>query len=88
MSDLSLTLEALEQHRSQLSPYQPTSTTTSTAAKMELIFQHGPRYLGHELAVPEVGDHYALPQEGEGRATRAHGKASNCCPTSAGTARR
>jgi choline monooxygenase len=35
---------------------------------MELIFQHGPRYLGHELAVPEIGDHYALPQEGEGRA--------------------
>jgi phenylpropionate dioxygenase-like ring-hydroxylating dioxygenase large terminal subunit len=35
---------------------------------MELIFQHGPRYLGHELAVPEVGDYHALPQEGEGRA--------------------
>ena len=36
--------------------------------EMELIFQHGPRYLGHELAVPEVGDYHALPQEGEGRA--------------------
>jgi phenylpropionate dioxygenase-like ring-hydroxylating dioxygenase large terminal subunit len=35
---------------------------------MELIFQHGPRYVGHALAVPEIGDHYALPQEGEGRA--------------------
>ena len=28
----------------------------------------GPRYLGHELAVPELGDYHALPQEGEGRA--------------------
>jgi phenylpropionate dioxygenase-like ring-hydroxylating dioxygenase large terminal subunit len=35
---------------------------------MELVFQHGPRYLGHELSVPEVGDYHALPQEGEGRA--------------------
>ncbi len=33
-----------------------------------LIFQHAPRYLGHELAVPEVGDHLALAQESEGRA--------------------
>ena len=36
--------------------------------EQELIFQHGPRYLGHELAVPAEGDYYALPQEGEGRA--------------------
>ena len=36
--------------------------------EMELIFQHGPRYLGHELAVPETGDYYALPHENEGRA--------------------
>jgi choline monooxygenase len=35
---------------------------------MELIFQQGPRYVGHELAVPEIGDYHALPQEGEGRA--------------------
>jgi choline monooxygenase len=32
------------------------------------IFAHRAPYLGHELAVPEIGDHYALPQEGEGRA--------------------
>ncbi len=36
--------------------------------ELELIFQHGPRYLGHELSVPELGDYHALPQEGEGRA--------------------
>ena len=32
------------------------------------IFAHRPRYLGHELSVPEIGDHCALAQEGEGRA--------------------
>ena len=37
-------------------------------SEQELIFQQSPRYLGHELALPEVGDHLALPQEGEGRA--------------------
>ncbi|MEY4712003.1 MAG: hypothetical protein RIS88_1453 [Pseudomonadota bacterium] len=35
---------------------------------MAALFQQGPRYVGHQLAVPEVGDYYALPQEGEGRA--------------------
>ena len=41
--------------------------------ELELIFQPGPRYIGHELAVPEVGDHHTLPQEGDGRAlVRTH----------------
>ena len=31
------------------------------------IFAAMPRYLGHRLAVPNVGDYYALPQEGDGR---------------------
>jgi choline monooxygenase len=64
MSDLSL---QLQQAASQL----PVSSYFDEALfqrEMELIFQHGPRYLGHELAVPELGDYYALPQEGEGRA--------------------
>ena len=66
MSDLSITLEALERARSQLS----VSTYFDEdlfRREQELIFQHGPRYLAHELAIPEVGDYYALPQEGEGR---------------------
>jgi choline monooxygenase len=67
MSDLSLTLEALERSRSQL-PVSAYFDDDLHRREMELIFQHGPRYLGHELAIPEVGDHYALPQEGEGRA--------------------
>jgi choline monooxygenase len=69
MSDLSLKLPALEQQ--VCSPQLPVSAYFDDdihRREMELVFQHGPRYLGHELAVPEIGNHYALPQEGEGRA--------------------
>ncbi|MGZ5156808.1 MAG: aromatic ring-hydroxylating oxygenase subunit alpha [Caldimonas sp.] len=34
----------------------------------QLLFAAGPRYVGHELAVPHVGDFHTLPQEREGRA--------------------
>ncbi|MED5618692.1 aromatic ring-hydroxylating oxygenase subunit alpha [Ideonella sp. BN130291] len=66
MSDLSITLEALERTRSQLhvSAYHDEGLFRK---EQETIFRDGPRYLGHELAVPQVGDYYALPQEGEGR---------------------
>jgi choline monooxygenase len=37
------------------------------AKERELIFDKAPKYLGHELAVPTLGDYYALPQEHEGR---------------------
>ncbi len=36
--------------------------------ELETIFQHGPRYVGHSLSVPEPGDYATLAQEGEGRA--------------------
>lgn len=64
MSDLSL---QLQQAASQLSVSSYFDEALFTR-EMELIYQHGPRYLGHELAVPEPGDYYALPHEGEGRA--------------------
>src|SRR3954453_22805974 len=67
MSDLSITLEALERARSQLSVSSYFDEDLFRREE-ELVFQHGPRYLAHELAVPEIGDYYALPQEGEGRA--------------------
>ncbi|HUG22661.1 aromatic ring-hydroxylating oxygenase subunit alpha [Piscinibacter sp.] len=67
MSDLSIILEALERSRSQLSVASYFDDDLFRR-EMELVFQHGPRYLGHELSVPEVGDYHALPQEGEGRA--------------------
>jgi len=37
------------------------------AREQAQLFAASPRYLGHRLAVPELGDYYALPQEGEGR---------------------
>ena len=64
MSDLSL---QLQQAQSQL----PVSSYFDAALfqrEIETLFKQGPRYVGHRLAVPEVGDYYALPQEGEGRA--------------------
>ncbi|KPF49443.1 Rieske (2Fe-2S) protein [beta proteobacterium AAP51] len=67
MSDLSNSLEALERSRTQLS-VSSYFDESLFRRELELIFQHAPRYLGHELAVPEVGDHLALAQEGEGRA--------------------
>ncbi len=36
--------------------------------EMTTLFQRGPRYVGHALSVPNVGDYATLPQEGEGRA--------------------
>ncbi len=36
--------------------------------EQELIFQASPAYLGHRLAVPQLGDYLALVQENEGRA--------------------
>ena len=36
--------------------------------EMETLFQRGPRYVGHALSVPSVGDYATLIQEGEGRA--------------------
>ncbi len=67
MSDLSVTLAALERSRSQLSV---SSYFDDGLFRREIatLFAARPRYLGHALAVPEVGDFYALPHEGEGRA--------------------
>ena len=64
MSDLSL---QLQQAASQLA----VSSYFDDALfqrEMATLFQRGPRYVGHALSVPEVGDYHALPQEGEGRA--------------------
>jgi phenylpropionate dioxygenase-like ring-hydroxylating dioxygenase large terminal subunit len=64
MSDLSL---QLQQATSQL-PVSSYFDPALFAREMETLFKRGPRYVGHELSVPEVGDYFALPQEGEGRA--------------------
>ncbi|WP_298013288.1 aromatic ring-hydroxylating dioxygenase subunit alpha [uncultured Aquabacterium sp.] len=67
MSDLSPALTALRRSRTQL-PVSVYFDESLYKEELERIFQSGPRYLGHALSVPEVGDYYALPQENEGRA--------------------
>ncbi|TXT37840.1 MAG: rieske (2fe-2S) domain-containing protein [Comamonadaceae bacterium] len=64
MSDLSL---QLQQANGQL----PVSSYFDEALyqrELQTLFQRGPRYVGHALSVPKVGDYATLPQEGEGRA--------------------
>ena len=69
MSDLSL---QLQQAASQL----PVSSYFEEALfqrELKTIFQQGPRYVGHQLSVPDIGDYHALPQEAGGRAlVRSH----------------
>jgi choline monooxygenase len=64
MSDLSL---QLQQAASQL-PVHSYFDEALFRRELETIFQRGPRYVGHALSVPEVGDYHALPQENGGRA--------------------
>ena len=64
MSDLSLRLQPAA---SQL----PVSSYFDRALferEMATLFQRGPRYVGHQLSVPQAGDYHALAQEAEGRA--------------------
>ena len=80
MSDLSL---QLQQAASQL-PVSSYFDEVLFQREMATIFQRGPRYVGHAISVPHVGDYYALPQENEGRALvrNANGKVelvSNIC---------
>jgi choline monooxygenase len=43
------------------------------ALEQAKIFATLPRYVGHQLSVPTVGDYHALPQENEGRVLMRHG---------------
>ena len=67
MSDMSLAPQVRERSRSQL-PVSAYFDPDLLRRELRDIFARHPRYLGHELAVLEVGDHLALVQEGEGRA--------------------
>jgi phenylpropionate dioxygenase-like ring-hydroxylating dioxygenase large terminal subunit len=51
MSDLRVTLGQLERSRSQLSA-RSYFDEALFEREMATIFRHGPRYLGHELAIP------------------------------------
>ncbi len=67
MSDLSVSLQALERSRSQLS-VSSYFDEGLFLREQERIFQSAPAYLGHAAALTEVGDYFALAREGEGRA--------------------
>jgi choline monooxygenase len=67
MSDLSISLEALDRSRTQL-PVSAYFDEALFRAEQRLIFEPGPRYVGHALSVPEVGDYHVLSHEGDGRA--------------------
>ena len=80
MSDLSL---QVQQAASQL-PVHSYFDPALFAREKQLLFDAGPRYVGHALAVPEAGDYFTLAQEGNGRALvrNAQGQIellSNCC---------
>ena len=64
MSDLSL---RLQQSASQL-PVASYFDEALYRLEQSLIFQSSARYVGHQLAVPEISDYYTLPQESGGRA--------------------
>lgn len=82
MSDLSIRLEALDRSTSQL-PVTHYFDEGLFQQEQKLIFESGPRYVGHELAVPATGDYHALVHEGEGRALVRHERGielvSNVC---------
>jgi len=65
MSDLSIPLDTRAQAQLPVHSYFDEGLFRQ---EQEKIFQLAPGYLGHELALPEVGDHLALVQEAEGRA--------------------
>jgi phenylpropionate dioxygenase-like ring-hydroxylating dioxygenase large terminal subunit len=67
MSDLSDSLRALERVRSQL-PVSSYFDESVFQLEQQKIFSARPRYLGHELSVPETGDYHVLGHEGDGRA--------------------
>jgi choline monooxygenase len=64
VSDLSQTFP---QAHSQL-PVSAYFDESLLRRETESLFKTGPRYVGHTLAVPEVGDYFALAQEANGRA--------------------
>ena len=64
MSDLSL---QLQQATGQL-PVTSYFDDALYLRELETFFRRGPRYVGHALSVPNVGDYATLAQEGHGRA--------------------
>ena len=64
MSDLRVPARALAPAQSQL-PVGSYFDPSLFDREKQRLFAAGPRYVGHELAVPRRGDFHTLPQEGE-----------------------
>ena len=65
MSDLA-TFTKLQRSTTQL-PVSVYFDEALLKREIDQLFQQGPRYVGHELMVPEVGDYATLAAENEGR---------------------
>ncbi len=65
MSDLA-SLSKLARSNAQL-PVSVYFDDALLRQETELLFKQGPRYVGHELMVPNVGDYATLPWENDGR---------------------
>jgi choline monooxygenase len=65
MSNLSNALQLRSVH-SQL-PVTAYFDEALLTREIETLFKKGPRYIGHDLMVPETGNYFALPSESEGR---------------------
>jgi choline monooxygenase len=65
MTDLSLAKHL--QHPCAPLPVSSYFDPVMFAAEQQRLFALAPKYVGHSLSVPRLGDYYALPQEGEGR---------------------
>jgi choline monooxygenase len=65
MSNLSTALQLKSVH-SQL-PVTAYFDEALFKREIDTLFRNGPRYIGNASMVPEAGDFYALPGEGEGR---------------------
>jgi phenylpropionate dioxygenase-like ring-hydroxylating dioxygenase large terminal subunit len=68
MSDLSLTRGDTLHHATSPLPVASYFDAALFERERETLFRHGPRYVGHALAVPSLGDFHTLAQEGDGRA--------------------
>jgi choline monooxygenase len=81
MSDLA-SLSTLARSNAQL-PVHVYSDQTLLTREIKQLFQSGPRYVGHELMVPNIGDYATMASENEGRmlVRNAHGieLISNVC---------
>jgi len=69
-------------------PWRATATWRCTGKRMQTLFGNSPRYLGHSLSVPRVGDlPRAAPRKRRPCAGAQCGRHRNCFPTCAATGR-